>query len=72
MNAARAHDPAEIRRRSARHVVVRTGPNGYNDCIAAGVCAEKSAADCDDKKACTVDACESKKGCVHDATACGG
>ena len=45
-------------------VVVHADAWGRAGCKAAGLCAAKSAADCDDGKPCTDDWCEPKKGCA--------
>ncbi len=42
------------------------------DICAGGKCAGKAAAACDDKNACTTDACDPKLGCVYKPTAAGG
>ncbi len=45
--------------------LVRTDAWGHSTCTGAGLCGAKKLADCDDAKACTVDACVADKGCVH-------
>ena len=46
-------------------VVVRSTAWGHVSCAAAGKCATKKAADCDDSNPCRNDLCEAGSGCVH-------
>lgn len=46
-------------------LLARGNAFGHVDCDKAGVCAAKTAKDCDDSKACTTDACDGKTGCTH-------
>ncbi len=55
--------------------VVRVDAWGNDSCASSGICATKTAADCDDKNPCTADTCDPIKSCQHaslaDASACG-
>ncbi len=42
----------------------------HTSCADVGACAGKTAADCDDGKACTADFCDAAKGCSHAAAPC--
>jgi len=48
----------------------RVNAFGHPSCAAAGACAGKLAADCDDGEACTLDLCDVAKGCVHKPGGC--
>ncbi len=45
--------------------VFRLSAWGQSNCKAAGPCASKKAAACDDKNVCTNDFCEAASGCIH-------
>ncbi|MEY3011937.1 MAG: hypothetical protein RIT45_672 [Pseudomonadota bacterium] len=47
--------------------VVRFSAYGHETCADAGVCYGKAVASCDDGDACTVDSCDGKTGCTHQA-----
>lgn len=51
--------------------LVLTDAFGHGNCLAAGACFAKAAADCDDNNPCTKDSCEALLGCGHAAFADG-
>ena len=51
--------------------LLRTDIWGHVDCAEAGVCWNKSLADCDDGNPCTGDTCDPVSGCKHMAYADG-
>ncbi len=53
-------------------VVAQLSPFGHAGCDKAGACWGKTAEDCDDGNPCTVDNCDAKSGCTHDAKSADG
>jgi len=58
---------------SVRPLILTYDAWAWSSCAKAGKCGAVQPADCDDKKACTADACAPDKGCIHTAiSGCGG
>lgn len=52
---------------SSQEIILRFGVFGHQSCGEAASCYGKTTASCDDDDACTVDSCDGKTGCTHQA-----